>query len=181
MKNWRLLVPSRFIEAVGFEGQDYTFTIAKIGREVLEGEGNAKKIRGTIQFEEKHPDTGEPLLWLLNVTNATALMNMFGEDYERWVGKRVTLYPQAMKVQGEQTMGIRVRGSPDLDREVLRYQLKLPRKKPVPVELRRTGQQRGAPAQRSQQQRPPARAHPADDPPMEEIMRDYPGEPGAGG
>jgi hypothetical protein len=186
--NWKLLNPGRFIAGAGFEGRELTFTIAKVGREVLEGEGNAKKIKGTITLQELHPDTGEPLQWLLNVTNATSLMTMFGEETDAWVGKAVTLGPEQVKVNGALEIGIRVRGSPDIPRD-MQYSLRLPRKKAVTVQLRRTGgppptPARGSAPARGQgpaRQAPPPRTHPADDPPMEELMRGYPGEPGSDG
>jgi hypothetical protein len=137
-----LLTPSKYIKSSSFAGKEPTLTIASVRLEELEKDDGTKETKGVVEFKERsrQPPHG-PLLWLLNVTNAKSLITMFGKETDTWANKRVTLYAQPMKVQGEDTTGIRVRGSPDIERDV-RFMMKLRKRKPQEIVLRKTG---GAP------------------------------------
>jgi hypothetical protein len=128
-----LLTPSRFIKSADFLGKDVTYTITKIQLEKLEGKKGIEK-KGIVFFSE------EEKAWVLNRTNVECLKGMWGRETDNWIGKRVTLYPEAMKdsFTGEDITGIRLRGSPDLDRDVT-ITIELPRKKPIQKTMRRTG------------------------------------------
>jgi hypothetical protein len=76
--------------------------------------------------------------WLLNRTNAELISAMFGYETADWQGRRVTISRAKVKFGPDTVDGIRVIGSPDLERDV-RAEVKLPRKKPQAVVLRRTG------------------------------------------
>lgn len=54
----------------------------------------------------------------LNVTNRKTLVKLLGDDTDKWVGKRITLYTTEVEYQGDTMLGIRIR-------------LKLPAAKPV--------------------------------------------------
>lgn len=125
------LFPNRFLKAGEFQGRDVTMTIKSIEREELEGQ-KGKEVKAIISFTER------PKQWVVNKTNAHCLKAMFGRDTGAWVGKRVTLYPATITVDDEETLAIRVRGSPDIAADIT-FTLKLARKKPRQVPLKRTG------------------------------------------
>lgn len=134
--NAALLHQSKFIKAVEFGidamPKEPTLTIKGVKLEELEREDNTKENKGIIRFTETTKG------WVLNVTNLKALIAMFGNETDDWVGKRVTLYPEPNS-QSDSGLAIRVRGSPDIEKAVT-YTLKLARKKPRDVTLTRTGQ-----------------------------------------
>lgn len=130
-----LLLLGRFIKSVELQGKDVTLTIADVVIEELEETKGGVKKKGVVLFKER--DRG----WVLNRTNVEALKAMWGRDTEAWKNRRVTIYPapQRNPSTGEMGTAIRVRGSPDLDRD-MEFTLVLPRKKPQKVKLLRTGQ-----------------------------------------
>lgn len=97
-----------------------------------DGGGAGKlKTKGIVHF--RGVDRG----WVLNRTNAECLAAIFGTETNDWVGKFVTLYAASVKVGPKMDLGIRVKGSPHLDRPQT-VQVKLPRRKPVPMTLQPT-------------------------------------------
>jgi hypothetical protein len=132
-----MLNPSRYMRSADFQGKEPTLTIEDVRLETFEEDDGDKKVKGIVTFKEPNKITGEPLRWVMNVTNATSLAQMFGKDTAAWANKRVTLY--AAPYKGD--TAIRVRGSPDLPKD-LRFMLKLARKKAVEIVLTKTG---GAP------------------------------------
>lgn len=116
-----------------------TFTIANVVLEKLESvavgdnEGSSKmKTKGVVYFREV--DRG----WVLNRTNAECLAAIFGKETNDWIGKRVTLFAADVRVGAKMDIGIRVKGSPDIAKEVT-VSVKLPRRKPIPMRLIPTG------------------------------------------
>ena len=130
--DWSLMFPSEYLKSAQFQGKDVTMTIESVALEELEGM-TGKKLKGIVKFRER------PLKWVLNRTNASALVAMFGRETDSWVGKRVTLWPAPFTdpQTGEPMTAIRVRGSPSIEADVS-FELKLPRKKPVQVHLKKT-------------------------------------------
>jgi hypothetical protein len=63
---------------------------------------------------------------------------MFGRKTEQWIAKRVVLRSELVRVGPTKQSGIRVHGSPDIA-ESITFDLKLPRKRPVPYKLEKTG------------------------------------------
>jgi hypothetical protein len=135
--NAALLTPSKYIKAAEFLGVDVTYTIAGVKLEELVREDNSKETKGVLSLRET--DKG----WVINVTNCKCLIAMFGTETDAWIGKRVTLFPEAND-NSESGVAIRVRGSPDLEQDVA-FTLKLSRKKPRQVVLKALGR-RQAPA-----------------------------------
>jgi hypothetical protein len=113
-----------FLKAGDLNGKDYTFTIAKVQKEVAKTrQGNELAV--SIYFEElkekivKLPDavTGAPTdtiqpqkkLWC-NKTNGRTIADLHGSDVNGWVGKRVTIYPTTTRGAAGKTVDcIRVR------------------------------------------------------------------------
>lgn len=128
--NAALLTPSKYIKAVQFSGKEVTLTIAGVKLEELVREDKTKEKRGVVSFQREERG------WILNTTNAKCLIALFGGETNAWIGKRITLYPEANEMS-DTGVAIRVRGSPDIERD-LRFVLKLARKKPRTLTLKRT-------------------------------------------
>lgn len=123
------LFPGRFLKAGDFLGRDVTLTISEVKIEELEGD-KGKQVKGLLSF------VGKKKQLVLNKTNGICIREMFGRDTGLWVGKRVTLYPQAVDYEDAE-IAIRVRGSPDIAAPIT-FILKLSRKKPRSVTLQKT-------------------------------------------
>ena len=151
--DYETFFPGRFIKSAEFGGRDVMLTIDTIRLEDL-----PDKMRGVITFTERSRKTNKQLEWVLNRTNAECLRALWGRDTSAWLGKRVTLFAQPMNVGGENITGIRVRGSPDLERDQ-EIQFSVRQKsgtKTVNMTMRATGKRpaNGKPATAAQQQAP---------------------------
>jgi hypothetical protein len=145
------LFPNRFLKAGEFDGKDVTLKIAGIIQEELEG-SKGKQVKAILSFERT------PKQLVLNKTNGLCLKGMWGRDTGNWIGKRVTFYPAAIQFE-DNDLAIRVRGSPDIDRD-MQIEIKLARKKPKAVTMVKTGTKAAASA-------PPPRA-PVEPPPPDD-------------
>lgn len=127
-----------FISAAELVGKPpVTLTINKVTLEKVESlkatddEGGGKlKDKVVVYFKESKSGRG----WLLNRTNAEALKAMWGRETDNWLGHKVTLFVQQVRVGKKMEPGIRVKGSPELEK-ALQFELKLPRKKPILTQL----------------------------------------------
>jgi hypothetical protein len=128
--NAALLTPSKYIKAVALQGRDKTVTITGVKLEELEREDGTKEARGLISIAETTKR------WVLNVTNVKSLVALFGTETNDWLGKKVTLFPEPNSMS-DSGVAIRVRGSPDIAKDIT-FTLKLARKKPRQVVLRKT-------------------------------------------
>ena len=122
-----------FIAAAEFDGRQPTFTIAEVKMHpVFDEKLNKERDKGTVWFKET--DRG----FVLCRTNGACLAALFGTDTREWVGKRVTLYATEVKFGRDTVLGIRIKGSPDLERDVL-AEVKLPRRKAFTMRMVPTG------------------------------------------
>ena len=121
--------PGRFIKAGEFENKPVTLTIASVEMHDLEKEDGTTKGEAIVTFAEKGHG-GRAIQFVMNKTNDQCISAMFGDEDSKWIGKRVTLYPEK-DTSGQSDSGqcIRVLGSPDLKQEV-EAMIKLPRRKP---------------------------------------------------
>ncbi len=129
-----LMFPSKYLKAIEFQNRDITMTIKGVVMEDLQEANGGVKKKGVVAFDES------PRLLILNRTNALCLAAMFGNETDAWVGKKVTLYPAPFRdpFSGENTVAIRVRGSPDIAKD-MNAEIRLPRKNPIRMALRKTG------------------------------------------
>lgn len=129
----RLLLESEFLKAANFRERDLTFVVKDVQLEELEDKNGKKKRKGTITFQ----NTAKR--WVVNRTNLTCLIALWGVETAKWAGQRVTLYMAPFKDPDtkEEIGCIRVRGSPDLQAEKA-VEIKLPRRKPFTMKLVRT-------------------------------------------
>jgi hypothetical protein len=135
------LYPGRFLKAAAFGETRPTFEISDVNVEELVG-NDGPRIKAIISFK------GEKQMLVACKTNGICIREMFGRKTQEWLGKRITLF--ASEWAGEPC--IRVWGSPDIDgdKQVI---IQLPRKKPITMLMRFTGQR--------QEQRTQASAEPA--------------------
>lgn len=109
------LFPNRFLKSGLFKGRDYTLTITDVDLEEMEETKNKKKqtkVKAIVSFRET------PKQLVLNKTNGECCKAMFGRNVSAWIGKRVTFCPQTVEAFGEEQLAIRVRGSPDIERDM---------------------------------------------------------------
>lgn len=116
-----------------------TVTIADVRKEDVADDKGVLKSKAVVHFKDT------PRGWILNRTNALSIAAMFGVETTAWTGKRLTLYAAEVQLGKERTMGVRVKGSPDIEKDVT-FELRLPRKKAQSVRLQKTGGKAQAPA-----------------------------------
>ena len=104
MTHWRkALHPSQFLGAHDLGGRDVTVEIAHVGIRECTVDHGAKEKFAVIEFAK----ASKP--WIVNVTNCETIAKMHGDDYESWVGKRITLFESTTKFKGETVPCVRVR------------------------------------------------------------------------
>lgn len=140
------LTPSKYLRAADFGvvlPKMPTLTISGARVETVPSlkpgarEGDEEK-KGIVYFSDEPDGRG----WVMNKTNVQCLKALFGSDTDGWIGKRVTLESVIVNVGPKKEPGIRVKGSPDIDREV-RVEVKLPKRKPQTFTLIPTGRSNG--------------------------------------
>lgn len=131
----------QYISAAELGDKSPTLTIASVALEKVEqlkddGMASAAKVRDrvVIYFSESKSGRG----WLLNRTNAEALKELWGRETDNWIGHKVTIHAQMVRVGAKTEPGIRVKGSPELSAPRT-FSLKLPRKRPQDYRLVPTG------------------------------------------
>ncbi len=121
---WESLNPGDYISANDFNGKDVTLTIIGVGKQEFEKEdGSGHETRGVVAFKQTSRK------WVLNKTNIQ-LLRAIWPSVEDSIGHAVTLMPEKVKFGKEWVLGIRVKGSPDLDKPV-DVAVKLPKRKAV--------------------------------------------------
>lgn len=150
-----------YITAAELVGKEPTLTIERVTLEEVEslkpagdeGANGKTKDRVIVYFKGTKANRG----WLLNRTNAECIKELWGRETDNWIGHRLTLFVQQVRVGPKMEPGIRVKGSPELT-EPRTFELKLPRKKPIRTTLLPT------------KKAPPAAATPsADAPPVDDA------------
>lgn len=149
--DYRALIQGEFIKATDFGVGDVpaqpTWTMNRIAIEKLESmkagdnEDDApkkKKNKGIIFFAEYERG------WVTNSTNLQCIAGMFGNETESWLGKRITMFSTPVRVGKTMEPGIRLVGSPDIDKEIV-VMVKLPRRKPIPMKMQATGRKQATP------------------------------------
>lgn len=140
------LFPGRFLKSGELKGRDVTLKITGVFIEELPDKKGTKinkdrervRVRGILSFEKTEKQL------VLNKTNGECLKAMFGRDTDAWMGKRVTFFPATVDAFGEETLAIRVRGSPDIAAD-MSADINLGQKKRT-AKLKRTGQSAAKPA-----------------------------------
>lgn len=109
----KLLFPSEYVAAFDLKGKDSTVTISKIELSDLRLEKGGVKRKPVVHFEK----TSKKLV--LNKTNAAVIAILHGPVVEKWVGKKIILFPTTTTCGRNTVDCIRVRDyQPDQPREV---------------------------------------------------------------
>lgn len=130
-----------YITAAELVGKEPTLTIERVTLEQVESmkindDAGTGKMKDRVIVYFKGAKRG----WLLNRTNAECIKELWGRETDAWVGHRLTLYTTSVRVGPKVEPGIRIKGSPELDKPH-QFDLRLPRKKPTPMTLVPTGKQ----------------------------------------
>jgi len=82
-----------------------TATISRVSREEVNADNGGREMKVVMAFAEAHL---KPMI--LNIGNATAVTELYGDDSANWVGKRVEVYtdPNVM-FGGKRVGGLRLR------------------------------------------------------------------------
>lgn len=103
MLGTELLHPNDYIAAIELKGRDVTLTVAKVERKELKMAGGEKDMCAIVHFSET------PKMLILNKTNASSLVTLYGAQANEWTGKRVTIYPTKVPCGREMVDAIRIR------------------------------------------------------------------------
>jgi len=124
---------SEYITAEELSARDaWNLTCKEVELRILEDDKGGLKKRNIVWFKEASRG------WVTNKTNDICLEAMFGPDPQDCVGKIITLITVEVMVGGEKMKGIRVKGSPDLERDKT-IRIKLHKRKAFNWKLEKTG------------------------------------------
>jgi hypothetical protein len=130
---WDSRFKGQYISAAELGNKRPTMTILKVAICKTDDEKKKREVEKPVIFF-KEVDRG----WMYSKTAGHCLAAMFGGDDDNWVGKRVTLYADEDVYFGsEQVGGIRVAGSPDIQKPMT-IRIKFPKKKAMEVTLQPT-------------------------------------------
>ena len=105
--NFRMMFPGKYIENtdLGF-GVDRMLTIKRIYPEQVEMEDGSLEQKWLMQFNEAKKSL------VISRTVAEACTLMFGDETDKWIGKRLVLF--GINTEKAFAVRINVRGSPDI-------------------------------------------------------------------
>ena len=93
-----------YIYAYDLEGRDVTVEIVRVVGGTLVGTGGKSNKKPVLYFK------GTEKGLALNITNARVIAGLYGGfDSEKWIGKRVTLYPTTTTFGSQTVDCIRIR------------------------------------------------------------------------
>jgi hypothetical protein len=104
MTDVRKMFDKEYIYAYDLEGRDVTVTIERVVGGTLVGTGGKSNKKPIVYFKGTKKGLG------LNITNARVIAGLYGGfDSEKWVGKRITLYPTTTTFGSQTVDCIRIR------------------------------------------------------------------------
>lgn len=93
--------PSDYLKAADLQGRTVTVKMSRVAMQDMNGEP-----KPILYFEGK--DKG----MVLNKTNANKIVEMFGDDTDKWTGEAIVLYEAMVEFKGDTVAAIRVRMAP---------------------------------------------------------------------
>ena len=100
----RSLFDKAYLYAYDLQGRDVTVTIAKVTGGTLVGTNGQKTKKPVLFFQ------GAKKGFACNITNVRTIASLYGSfDDQKWIGKRITLYPTTTSMGGETKDCIRIR------------------------------------------------------------------------
>lgn len=103
MPHWKSMMDRDYIFAFDLNGRDVVVTIARVEAGELMGASGRKAKKPIVFFEGKEKGLA------LNATNSKAIAGMYGNYTEKWIGKRITIYPTTTTMGADTVECIRVR------------------------------------------------------------------------
>lgn len=95
--------PSKYLSVKDLEDNDWNVSIEKVVLEEI-GQGDEKDTKMVIYFNDI--DKG----FVCNKTNCATIENLYGDETDNWIGKRITLWPNHdVQFGGKTVSAIRVR------------------------------------------------------------------------
>ena len=122
--SYKVMYPSRFLDAEMLAGKKVTLTVREIIGEELVGDNEKAELKWILKFVERDKELVIPKV------NGECFRRMFGNDPHAAIGKRVTFFPTKTKCFGKTVDCIRIWGSPDLTED-------------MPITVRDGGSRRG--------------------------------------
>lgn len=95
--------PSKYVKAADLDGKTVTLTILKVTMEEMTTHDNKKANKPVVWFEKATKG------FVINLTNALIIANLYGDETDNWTGKRISIYPTRVKAFGQMQDCIRVR------------------------------------------------------------------------
>jgi hypothetical protein len=100
----RTMFDKEFLYSFDLQGRDVTVTIERVKAGTLTGIGGKKNKKPVVYFRGKEKGLG------LNITNARTIAAMYGGfEIEKWIGRKITLYPTTTDFGGKTCECIRIR------------------------------------------------------------------------
>jgi hypothetical protein len=97
------IFPSKYVKAADLEGRTITLTISKVTMDEMLTHDNKKVKKPVVWFERATKG------FVINLTNALIIGNLYGDETDNWAGCRISLYPTKVRAFGEMQDCIRVR------------------------------------------------------------------------
>jgi hypothetical protein len=101
--HYRAMFDSEYLGAWDLKGRDVTVTIREVRSGKVKGDAGRSSAKAIIFFK------GAEKGMVCNITNARTIAGLYGTDTEKWVGKKVILWPTVTEMAGETKDCIRIR------------------------------------------------------------------------
>ncbi len=101
--DYRSMFDRDYIANFDLLGRDVTLTIREVKGAELTVQGGKKQKKPVVYFEGKEKGLA------LNKTNAKTIAAMYGNDCDKWVGEKVTLFPTTTQFGSDTVDCIRIR------------------------------------------------------------------------
>lgn len=95
--------PSKYLTAADLNGKPYTLTIKTVTLEEMQTHDSKKVNKPVAWF------VGAQKGFVMNSTNAHIIAGLYGDDTDKWIGQRITIYPTKVKAFGSMQDAIRVK------------------------------------------------------------------------
>ena len=106
MPDVRTMYEKEFLYSFDLGGRDVTLTIERVTQGTLTGVGGKKNKKPVVYFKEGKEKKGLGLC----ITNARTIAAMYGGfETEKWIGKKITLFPTTTEFGGRTVDCIRIR------------------------------------------------------------------------
>jgi hypothetical protein len=100
--DYRAMFDREYIGSWDLGNRDVTVTITRVEAKKLRNQ-KGENLKPVVWFDGKEKG------FVCNKTNAKTIATLYGNDTEKWLGKRVTLYVTTTSIGGETMDCIRVR------------------------------------------------------------------------